>query len=280
MLSIFRQLLPGQIVENPRESARLVKTTLSNWREPWLLVFDNYDNPLDIPDIIRYFPDDSYGSILIMSRSAVSRELGEVIELDRMEKDEGLELIRQSSQAEGTDMAVIDKILARLEYLPLAIDQVRVYISTQGLRLEDFEWGYERRKRNFMKETPQIWHYRCALPGMEEEISLSLFTSWELSFELLFVEMMHGGKLGDVLTLFAFLHPVNIREGLFRHGIGRAKFVASPMAIFEENGEWNHDKFERAMVCMQNHSLIRFSRESGDEIVVSLHYMVLEWLRM
>ena len=34
-----------------------------------------------------------------------------------------------------------------------------------------------------------------------------------------------------------------------------------------------------AVVCMQEHSLIRFSRQSGDEIVVLLHSMVSEWLR-
>ena len=53
------------------------------------------------------------------------------------------------------------------------------------------------------------------------------------------------------------------------------------MAIFEENGEWNHDKFERAVVCMQDHSLIQILMAKwGGEIVVSLHSMVTEWLRM
>ena len=130
-----------------------------------------------------------------------------------------------------------------------------------------------------MKETPRIWQYRRALPGMEEETSLNLLTTWEQSFSLLDVDMEHGGKLGDVLTLFAFFHPVGIREGLFRD-IGSRKFTTSPMAIFEEDGEWSHDRFEQAVICMQEHSLIRFSRQSGDEIVVTLHSMVSEWLRL
>ena len=280
MVAASKQLLPGRIVGNPRESVKLVRTTLSNWRDPWLLVFDNYDNPSEIDDIMDFFPDNPLGSILITSRSATSRELGEVIEIGQMEKGEGQELLLRSGHADARDLAVIDQILARLGYLPLAIDQVRAYISNQRLHLADFEGEYEMRKRNFMKETPRIWRYRRALPGMEEETSLNLLTTWELSLELLDVDMVHGGKLGDVLTLFAFLHPVDIREELFRRNIGHGKLSTSPMAIFEENGEWSHDKFERAVACMQDHSLIQFSRQSGDEIVVSLHSMVSEWLRL
>ena len=52
------------------------------------------------------------------------------------------------------------------------------------------------------------------------------------------------------------------------------------MAIFEEDGEWSHDKSERAMIRMQEHSLIRFSRQSDGQILVSLYSMVSEWLRL
>ena len=80
--------------------------------------------------------------------------------------------------------------------------------------------------------------------------------------------------------MFGFLHPVSIREGLFRRDVGDAGFATSPMAIFEEDGEWNHEKYEQAMILMQEHSLVQFPCQRGDEIVVSLHSMVSEWLRM
>ena len=146
MLSICQQLSPGRIVDNPRAGVKLVRTTLSNWSNPWLLVFDNFDNPIDIPDIIHFFPDNGCGSILITSRSAASRELGEVIELDRMEKDEGLELLLRSSQVDSKDVDVVEKILGHSEYLPLAIDQIRANTLSQRLRLVDFHDQYERRK--------------------------------------------------------------------------------------------------------------------------------------
>ena len=43
----------------------------------------NYDNPSDFPDIIHFFPDSSYGSILITSQ--LSKKYGEVIELNQGE---------------------------------------------------------------------------------------------------------------------------------------------------------------------------------------------------
>ena len=76
------------------------------------------------------------------------------------------------------DLVAVEKILSRLEYLPLAIDLIRVYISKQQLRLVDFEEEYERRERKFMKETPRVWQYRRALPG-NREMPLNLLTTWE-----------------------------------------------------------------------------------------------------
>ena len=72
-------------------------------------------------------------------------------------------------------------------------------------------------------------------------------------------------------TMFGFLHPVSIPEGLFRRDIGDARFAMSPMAIFEEDGEWNHEKYEQAIILMKEHSLVQFLRQGGDEIVVSLN---------
>ena len=277
MLSVCRRILPGRVVDIARDGVNLVKITLSDWTNPWLLVFDNLDSLDDFPDIVQFFPNGSCGCILITSRSASSKDLGEVIEVEQMEKDEGLELLLFGLQPVA-DQVPAEKILARLDYLPLAIALVRAYISKQKLSLMDFEEGYERRKRNFMAETPRVWQYRRALHG-KPDVPLNLLTTWELSFKLLDDEM-DDGRLGDVLTLFAFLHPVGIREGLFRRDIEAPEFATSPMTIFEENGRWNHTKFEQAVICMEEHSLVRFSRQSGDELVLSLHSMVSEWLRL
>ena len=101
MLTVCKHLLPGRSLDSPRDGADLVRTTLSDWSEPWLLVFDNLDNLEDIPDIVQFFPDSGRGCILITSRSASSKDLGVVIELQQMERDEGVALLLHSSAADA-----------------------------------------------------------------------------------------------------------------------------------------------------------------------------------
>ena len=93
----------------------------------------------------NFFPDSSGGHILI-TRPASSEELREAIELEKEGGTPGL-LLWSWRERRSRD------ILARLEYLPLAIDLVRVYISKHRPHLVDSE-EYERRKRHFMKDTP------------------------------------------------------------------------------------------------------------------------------
>jgi len=111
--------------------------------------------------------------------------------------------------------------------------------------------------------------------GMEMETSLSLLTTWEMSLQLLCVGE-HAADLEKVITLFAFFNPVNIGEQLFSDGDA----TTSPMSIFKDDGHWDHLKFEDVVVKMQELSLLQFSQCNENEITVSLHSMVSEWLRM
>jgi NB-ARC domain len=55
-----------------------VKSILRNWKQRWLVVFDNYDNPLVFRThpVNHYIPVGTYGSILFTSRHQDSRRLG------------------------------------------------------------------------------------------------------------------------------------------------------------------------------------------------------------
>jgi hypothetical protein len=76
-----KQLLPDREFDNPDAAVSLVNDVLSGWSERWLLVFDNLDNPEDLPGIVSFFPPSHRGSILITSRHAGSKELGQSIEI-------------------------------------------------------------------------------------------------------------------------------------------------------------------------------------------------------
>jgi hypothetical protein len=93
---------------------------------------------------------------MVISRYTGSQELGRSINIDLMEKEEGLQLLLPSSQTGGGDLHATEEILTQLGYLPLAIDQARAYISRRQLGLGAFMNEYERRKKNLMKETPVV----------------------------------------------------------------------------------------------------------------------------
>ena len=109
------------------------------------------------------------------------RSWGQSIELDHMEKDEGLQLLLRSS---GGDTDAAEEILSLLGNLPLAIDQARAYVSKRQLGLRAFVREYERRKQSVMQETLLYWQYQHMLPGKEKETSLNLLTTWEMSLAL------------------------------------------------------------------------------------------------
>jgi hypothetical protein len=279
METAAKQLLPDRVFNNPDAAVALVNDVLSSWSDRWLLVFDNLDNPEDLPGILGFFPASHRGSILITSRHVGSKELGQSIELDRMERKEGLQLLLRSSVVDPDELDAAKQILSLLGNLPLAIDQARAYISKRQLRLRAFVTEYERRKRSVMRETPQFWQYRRMLPSEEKQTSLSLLTTWEMSLQSLGVGE-DAAELEKVITLFAFFNPVNIGEQLFSNSAYDNKLKTSPMSIFKDNGHWNHLKFEDAVVKMQELSLLQFSHCNENEITVSLHSLVSEWLRI
>jgi len=275
---IAKRLLPERVFDDPHATVIVVRDVLSSWSDTWLMVFDNLDNPSDLQDILNFFLDSRYGSILVTSHYAGSKELGQQIELDCMEKEEGLQLLLPSLEPDTEELATAEQILTQLGYLPLAIDQAQAYISRRQLHLKKFVEEYERRKQGIMQETPQFWQYCHMLPDKEEETSLSLLTTWEMSLSLLGIGEGHTAKLGDVLTLFAFFHHVSISEKLFSGDDEDTDLTSSPMSIFNNDGNWDHLKFEGAIVQMQELSLLQFSHCNANEIVVSLHSMVSEWL--
>jgi hypothetical protein len=136
---------------------------------------------------------------------------------------------------------------------------------------------FERRKRNIMEETPQFSQYRRILSD-NNKTPLCLLTTWEMSLSLLGVGEDDPKTLRDILTLFSFFHPSSISEKIFSYDEGNR--TSSPMSIFDNDGHWNHLKFEDAILKMQDLSLVRFSHRGSNEIVLSLHLMVSEWLRM
>jgi tetratricopeptide (TPR) repeat protein len=274
---IAQKLLPGRVFNDHHDAATSVRKVLSIWSDAWLMVFDNLDldDPADFQDIQQFFPYSRRGFILVTSRHPSSNKLGQSVEVGCMDKDEGLRLLQPPEGPE--ELSAAEEILTRLGYLPLAVDQARVYISKRKLRLRDFLNEYDTRRKGVVEETPRFWQYCRMLPD-NKKIPLSLITIWEMSLPLLGVDDTRKSR--DVLTLFSFFHSVNISEKIFSCNSGTPIPTSSPLSNFNNNSHWDHLKFEDVVMQMQELSLVQISHRNPNEIVVSLHSMVSEWLRM
>ena len=247
---------------------RLVTGNLERWREVWLLVFDNYDDPESFTTEIRsFFPTsrlcpmfmveylltrkvEGHGHLLFTSRNRDLSRLGTLLEIPPMEIEDGVRLLLRSYndndiQRSHKDMA--SSIVERLGNLALAIDQAAAYIKYKRLlldRLGDFLTIYEAERKKVLTYTPRNWEYK----------HVNAFTTWELSFR----QLISGNNpwktdVAHFLTLSAFFAPTRISESLFRfyqraHGseVRWIQMFSTSDVAEEDRNEHSHEENDKA----------------------------------
>ncbi|KAI9759277.1 MAG: hypothetical protein M1840_003498 [Geoglossum simile] len=290
----------GCVFVDVESKIAFVKETLGRWKIPWLIVFDNYDQPREFRNIAEYFPHGGSGAILVTSRHSDSERLGVTIRFTRMTEDEGLELLLRQPKLAKNDDNIIEgkKIIQKLSYLPLAIDQAAAYINTRKLPLPLFAKHYDERKELVLKHTPPLWEYRKRLGKDKDETLLSVFTTWELTFQQIGKSENERMMVSHFLTLSAFFDAINIREDLFRshlaanikpllwieHFIPRGirDRYKSPwwMEHFISGGMWDQYKYQDTIVELLSLSLLQGMNIGSVESRFSLHPLVTDWLKL
>jgi len=79
-----------------QDSKSTLKSILCSWKDPWLLVFDNYDSPDSFQNVASFFPGSdgtAKSAILVTSRRPSSARLGSGIPLNGLSEEEGLALL-------------------------------------------------------------------------------------------------------------------------------------------------------------------------------------------
>lgn len=108
----------GQLVAatDMKPIVQAVKSWLANKEnQKWLIIVDNYDD-LEAVDIADYLPQ-STGSVIITSRAQQSRRFGSSFELDVVDLEDGIEILRKSA---GTNVDEFPKgLYAPPIYYPL-----------------------------------------------------------------------------------------------------------------------------------------------------------------
>ena len=258
------------------------------------MIFDNYDNPEAFPNIQDFIPQSEFGAILVTSRHPDSRALvlnqsSHFFTLFGLDENDAVALLLQESQTKEGIATDAKKIVKRLSYHPLALIQAGAYIRKRKLRLSEFMEDYKRRKKVILESTPQLSQYRKRLGNAEEEISLNVFTTWELSFRQLQSEASEDNVEAKLLTLMAYFNENYISERLFvtfspkeEQMLESAKILMWLKAFRSgERDQWDSDLFGDVLIRLSDSSLLQaFARASNGVYFSSLHPLIKDWIRL
>ncbi|KAI9641409.1 hypothetical protein NHQ30_010211 [Ciborinia camelliae] len=285
---ILKTIDSTKVLAGGEENKSLLKNTLRDWKEPWLLVFDNYDDPMSFSDLSSFFPaaTSKSSAIIVTSRHMSSSRLGSHLKLDGLTEEESIQLLTSrcsSVSSTEDDFKEGRDIVKRLGYLPLAIDQAASYISIRQLPLKMFSDHFQKRKEFILKDTPQsLWEYqrRSLVDPQSTFEHLSVLTTWELSFDQISGSDEERKWIGEFLVQAAYFSPTNISETLFNTYDINNTHSLEWKSVFSTGGSWDSFKFQDVIVGLVNLSIIQSMEITSHEVRFSFHPLVKDWLQL
>ncbi|KAF8179804.1 hypothetical protein K438DRAFT_1725767 [Mycena galopus ATCC 62051] len=240
--------------------------------EPWLLFFDNADDPQ--VDLNKFVPQCTHGNIIITSRNQGLKGYGAHTLVSDMEERDAIALLLKSAHymVSPTNNQLAAELVQELCYLPLAIVQAGAFIL-QSEDLSGYLALFKKNHVNLLSEKPAQSY---------DGYSLSVFTTWQISFKKL-------SQLAAIfLQLCSFLHWDGISEDIF----SRASEYSFPSwgppkedlqqaleflsHFVGPSGEWNTFAFLKVTNEIKSYSLINFN---AGQKSFSIHPLVHEWSR-
>jgi hypothetical protein len=131
---------------------------------------------------------------------------------------------------------------------------------------------YNKRRREVLEDTPSLWDYSRKLKlGQESETKLSVFTTWELSFNLITGDKKARGDKEHIRTLFAFFDANEITDSLFEPYYSENDRW---MASCTSDNAWDEYKFQDILKELRNLSLVQGLRIQKSGAIFALHPLV------
>ena len=261
---------------------QFVRNKLSTWHGKWLLVFDNFDDPMSFSNknIKEYFPRGGQGSILITGRHEEAKNLGRHIDVSAMSDEEALELLFRRSQVHRSkpNLQEGERIVQRLGLHALAIDQAGAYILARNLDISLYLTHYNNRREKVLSEVPELWDYKRMLKDNPESATkLTVFTTWELSFELITGDDTTREDKEHVLTLMAFFDGKELSDSLFEpYAIENSEWMTS----CTKDNEWDGYEFQDILTELRNLSLLQSLQINAEGASFSLHPLIQDWIKL
>ncbi|KAM0147101.1 hypothetical protein ACHAPG_010784 [Botrytis cinerea] len=196
----------------------LARDKIETWKEPWLLVFDNFDEPTDYY-ITKYLPQTDFGLGIITDRRSGANDLGYPILIDLLEEEAINLLFHQTNKERAyANIKYARKICCHLSCLVLAVDQAEAYIKSTGINLGLFIEHFNKQQENVMAwSPPPLKRYKRLDPAFpDQEIALTISTTWELSYNRISGSKEIVEAERHFILIGAFFDSNRIKENIFQ----------------------------------------------------------------
>jgi tetratricopeptide (TPR) repeat protein len=285
-----------RVFPSSNEQTAFIHGIIESRNAPRLFVFDNYDWPQKVSNILKYAPKTERGGVIMTTRHAEVASLGTLISVSGMTESDAVELLMERAKIGRTigNLEQAKVVVKVLGYLPLAIDQSAAYIRSRKISPEQFLVHYKNRKESLMKHIPSVWDYKKSLGDEEDETPLGVFTTWEMSFAQAEQESPVGEQLGPFLTIFGYFSALQIRMEMLQayyEGL-RATSATIPtwLEVFSEDSIWDEYTYQHVVSIVSELSLVKLNdstAEDADQLqdtpglcTISLHPLVRDWIQL
>ncbi len=199
--------IPEKSEQNQNKVVVAVKRWLAT-HSKYLVILDNVDNILMLDD---FLPVETKGDILITTRSRVAGTTADVIEVDKMNEQEGsLLLLRRAKIVEKDTYSnnmtrEAEAIAKELDGLPLALEQAGAYLEETQCGIQTYLDLYHSHQKDLLNRQSRL----------NTSYSESVATTWSLSFQQIDKE---NPAAAELLHFCSFLDADTIPEEIITLG--------------------------------------------------------------
>lgn len=252
---------------------------LSQCTKPWLLVFDNADDPE--MDVSKYFPVGGSGHILITTRNPGAEIYATAghLRFSGLEPEDAVSLLLktafpkdESPSPKSDSRRTAQKITSELGYLALAIANAGTSIRRNIYTLEMYLRHYLGHRKDMIISK-----------SISTADEANIITTWEIPFQRLASRRsLEYRDAVDLIHICAFMHFDSIPEAMFQRTwesieTGKQLHVAPGLAgIRSEWDEGSQFRLRTALSILYNYSIIDHDPKRG---VLSLHPVIQRWAK-